>query len=205
MIKRLYINHLAIIYLLGAVIILTASTSYASPSKMVSEFQNTLIAVMKTAESATVQQRYTHLKPAVNKAFHLKLMSQIATGKFWSTATRMEKDNLALAFERASVSTLATLFNGYSGEFFRYLGDKPGPQGTNIVMTEIVKSDESTVSINYITRRFGNDWKIIDIILDGGISELMVRRSEYHQILKTSGVPGLIATLNAKADYLIAN
>ena len=47
-------------------------------------------------------------------------------------------------------------------------------------------------------------WRVIDVIVDNGISELKVRRSEYNLILKQSGVPGLITLLHNKADELVA-
>jgi len=173
-------------------------------SATVLEFQNALIELMKKADSLSVSQRYDLLEPAVTNAFHIRLMSQIATGMYWAEATHTEQQNLTKAFKRMSVSTLATLFDGYSGEYFRHIGEKPGPQKTQLVITEIVKSDKSTVNISYITRNFKEGWKIIDVIVDAGISELKVRRSEYHQILKTSGITSLIQVLNNKADQLIS-
>ena len=41
-----------------------------------------------------------------------------------------------------------------------------------------------------------------DIYLDGAISEVATRRSEFAAILRADGVDGLIAALNRKADML---
>jgi len=175
-----------------------------SPSAVVGSFQEMLIEVMKTAENTTVKQRYENLEPGVGRSFHIPLMIQIATGKYWKQATSEERVNLASAFKRMSISTLATLFDGYNGEVFHQLGEKDGPRNTRLVMTELVKSDKSTVSIAYLTRNFGDRWQIIDVIVDSGISELLVRKSEYNLVLKEKGIPGLIDLLNAKADQLIS-
>ena len=43
-----------------------------------------------------------------------------------------------------------------------------------------------------------------DIYLDGAISEVATRRSEFAAILKNKGIDGLIAALNRKADILTA-
>jgi ABC-type transporter MlaC component len=43
-----------------------------------------------------------------------------------------------------------------------------------------------------------------DIYLDGTISEVATRRSEFAAILKNDGIDGLIAALNRKADILTA-
>ena len=51
-------------------------------------------------------------------------------------------------------------------------------------------------------RRSGESWLISDISLDGAISEVATRRSEFAVILKSDGIDGLIAALNRKADIL---
>ena len=43
---------------------------------------------------------------------------------------------------------------------------------------------------------------ISDIYLDGSISEVATRRSEFAAILKSDGIDGLIPALNRKADSL---
>ncbi len=175
-----------------------------SASENVSAFQASLIDVMKKADQTSVRQRYEHLAPTVESSFHIPLMVQIAAGNHWNQATREERIQLIRAFRRMSVSTLATLFSGYSGEVFQVLNEKEGPRHTQLVMTELIKSDKSTVDITYVSRRFEDGWRIIDVVVDSGISELKVRRSEYHLVLKKSGVPGLIDLLNAKADELMS-
>ncbi len=52
-------------------------------------------------------------------------------------------------------------------------------------------------------RRSGDRWLISDIYLDGAISEVATRRSEFAAILKTEGIDGLISALNRKADLLV--
>ena len=50
--------------------------------------------------------------------------------------------------------------------------------------------------------RSGESWLISDIYLDGAISEVATRRSEFAAIRKSDGIDGLIAALNRKADIL---
>ena len=51
-------------------------------------------------------------------------------------------------------------------------------------------------------RQSGDAWLISDIYLDGAISEVATRRSEFGAIIRADGVDGLIAALNRKADML---
>jgi len=70
------------------------------------------------------------------------------------------------------------------------------------VKSQIVKANGEPVKIDYLMRRSGDGWLISDIYVDGAISEVATRRSEFAAILKTEGIDGLIAALNRKADLL---
>ena len=65
-------------------------------------------------------------------------------------------------------------------------------------------SSGEPVKVDYMMRRNGDSWLISDIYLDGVISEVATRRSEFATILKNDGIDGLIAALNRKADILTA-
>lgn len=174
------------------------------PKITVQTFQDNLIAVMKEADKLSVVERFDRLAPAVDAAFHMPLMIQIAVGSYWKTADKQTQKAVLAAFRRMSIATLATLFSGYSGEVFEHQKNNPGPSKTIIVMTDLVKTDNSRIQIAYVVREFKRGWRIIDVVVDGGISELKVRRSEYRQILQNDGVSGLVALLNSKADELMA-
>jgi phospholipid transport system substrate-binding protein len=71
-----------------------------------------------------------------------------------------------------------------------------------MVRSQIVKANGDPVHVDYMTRHNGDSWLISDIYLDGAISEVATRRSEFAAILKNEGIDGLIAGLNRKADIL---
>ena len=74
--------------------------------------------------------------------------------------------------------------------------------GSIMVRSQIVKANGEPVNVDYMMRRNGDIWLISDIYLDGAISEVATRRSEFAAILKTEGIDGLIAALNRKTDTL---
>lgn len=179
-----------------------AASDQHSPRPVVEAFQRTLLAVMKEADSTRFAERYAQLEPAITEAFHLPLMIRIAAGDAWESASEDQRYDLVAGFRRMSVSSVATLFRGYSGQRFETVGVKPGQQGTTLVDTVLIDPGGKRVALTYVAKRFDGEWRLIDVVVDGGISELSVRRSEYRRILATDGVAGLIAVLNAKADEL---
>ena len=80
-------------------------------------------------------------------------------------------------------------------------GEQPAPSGV-IVKSQIIKANGEPVKVDYMMRCSGDSWLISDIYLDGAISEVATRRSEFAAILKTQGIDGLISALNRKADTL---
>ena len=205
---KVHAKLIKLLTLLSIAIVLVASTTHGGESVnasiVVKNFQSALIEVMKVADKISVAERYKRLAPVVEKSFHLPLMAQISASKHWKLAKRDEKIQLIAGFRRMSVASLATLFSSYSGEKFVIIAKKPGPYKTTIVMCKLVRSDKSTVNIAYITKQFKEGWRLIDVVLDSGISELKIRRSEYRQVLRQTGVPALISLLNSKADELMS-
>ncbi len=194
-----------LVLVLGLAAPLASSPASAeSPaSARVSAFQETLLSVMRQAAMLGVRGRHEILTPALKEAFHIPLMAEVATGDHWAQASPETREEMAKAFLRMNAATVATLFDGYSDESFRVTGEHEGPNGIVLVETRLESPDGGGHEITYAAKAFGESWRLVDVIVDGGISELSVRRSEYHQTLKTGGLDALIILLNDKAADLL--
>ena len=182
-----------------------AAAAGGAPSHIVAGFQSALVAVMKEAETLSIRQRFEQLTKTADESFHWALMAQITAGNHWKSATHAERIKMVKAFRRMSITTLVMLFDGYSGEIFKVRHEANGPSRTRLVQTVLIKGDKSKVTILYVCRKFKEGWRMIDVIVDNGISELKVRRSEYNLILKKGGLSTLIRLLNSKADEILSN
>ena len=180
-----------------------ADAAETLPRTIVERFQGGLLAVMKEAETLGVGGRYRRLAPVIENSLHIPLMTRVASAPYWNKADEDRQTRLRATFLRMSIATLATLFDGYSGQTFVIVGERPGPQLTRIVETRIGDPDQSFVDIDYVARKVGNRWYLVDVLVYKGISELTIRRSEYRKVLKKKGIDGLIATLEAKASQLL--
>jgi phospholipid transport system substrate-binding protein len=171
--------------------------------QVIDQFHASLLAVMKQADKSATKARYRILEPEVAKSFDLRLMIALATGKYWRTAGADTRDQLAKAFHRFTAATYATRFSGYSGQSFKTINISTGPRKTELVKTEIRRPDEPPVALTYVTRMTRTGWRIVDVLVDDGISELAVRRSEYRSVLKSDGAAGLIRLLDQKTATLL--
>ena len=191
--------------LLTAMVVIAPSAGWAqpSPSDIVTAFHQSLLGVMKEAKTLGVKGRFEKLASPLKQNFHFQLMTKVAAGSYWRKSGPAQIDRLVDAFTRLSISTYASRFDGYSGQSFETESEKPGPLKTILVKTRIIDPGFDPVDLTYVTHKIKGEWRIIDVLLDAGISELAVRRSEYRRVLKTGGVDGLIETLNRKADQLL--
>ena len=195
---------IVIIIIFGILVYPTWALS-AEPSEVVDRFHEVLLSVMKTAGSTSVTARYKELKPEMEKAFNLPFMIRITVGSSWKRTSEQQKSELIEAFKRMSVGTYASRFNGYSGQIFKTLKVRTGPKGTRLVDTRIENPNDDSVTITYVMGKFGDKWKIIDVLLDRGISEMAVRVSEYRSILRSRGVRAIARALSKKATNLLKN
>lgn len=171
--------------------------------QVIDKFHASLLAVMKQADTSGKKARYQILEPEIAKRFDLRLMIALATGRHWRTAGKESREELKNAFHRFSTATYASRFSGYSGQSFKTLSVSTGPRKTELVKTEIIRPDKSPVVLTYVTRMARTGWRIVDVLLDDGISELAVRRSEYSSVLKSGGVNGLVRLLDRKTKKLL--
>jgi len=178
-----------------------ADPTPGSASDTVKTFYAALLDCMQHAAALGPRGRYQKLEPVIQHAFDLPFMTKMSIGLAWGRLTPDQKTAAVRAFGRYVTATYASQFDGFSGEKFPVLGEVKITHGV-LVRSQIIKSDGQPVSINYVTHDNDTAWQIRDVYLGGSISELATKRSDFNTILRTSGVDGLISTLNKKADEL---
>ena len=98
--------------------------------------------------------------------------------------------------------TYADRFNGYDGESFEIVEEKPAPRNTILVKTNIIKNNGKKVAIDYLLRKRNTQWYVIDIFLSGKYSELAKQRAEYTSVLKRKGFIGLVDIVEEKIQRM---
>ena len=127
--------------------------------------------------------------------------ARLSVGPPWAALTEAQRQQVTDGFARYISAIYADRFDSYAGQKLEVTGEQPSSGGV-MVKSQIIKANGEPVKIEYMMRQSGEVWLIYDIYLDGAISEVATRRSEFASILKTEGIDGLIAALNRKADML---
>ena len=193
-----------LLVLLSAILALPAqgngqdSAPEGAPEAVVEEFHVALLGIMRDADKLGFEGRCDRLAEAMGTLFDTPFMAQKSVGRYWKTATPEERARLVATFKRFSVSNYAGNFDGYDGETFETQDVVESTHGTKLVRTRLLLGDGEVVQLNYRLRPVEGRWKIIDVYLNGTVSELALRRSEYSSLIKREGFDSLLVALNEK-------
>jgi len=182
--------------LIGCVQLAAAQENLLAGKAIVENLHATLLQVMIDADTLGFSGREEKLEPVLKESFDFATISRIVTGKHWKMIDDDERASFVTLFERLSLATYASNFDGFSGEVFETLGVEER-RGNLLVKTVIVKGDGDRVSLNYLLRDDDGVWRIVNVIADG-VSDLSLKRADYTAVIKSEGFISLITKLNGK-------
>jgi phospholipid transport system substrate-binding protein len=168
--------------------------------KPVVTLEDTLLAVMKEADTLGFEGRLRKILPVVEETFDLEFMAKTCIGRVWKDLSPDIQARWVEVFTRYTTTKLADQFDAYSGQRFVLKGERPASRGTLIVLSSVERPGKDDVRLDFRVRPMGDVWRIIDIYGKGKVSEVALRRSEYASILEQSGIEGLIASVDELSD-----
>ena len=134
--------------------------------------------------------------------FDFERMTALAMGRNWRQATPEQQKLLIDQFRALLVRTYSGALSQYRDQTmdFKPLRGDPGSADVT-VRSEIVRTGQVPVQIDYGMTKTSTGWKAYDVIV-GGISLVTNYRDEFNEQIKNGGIDGLIKTLSAKNQGL---
>jgi phospholipid transport system substrate-binding protein len=184
-----------------AILPLPTFAAPASGSETVQGLYDTLLSTMKNGRTLGQSGRFVQVEPVVRRSFDIASMARLSVGPSWATMSESQRQQVTDGFGRYISAIYADRFDSYSGQKLLVTDEQPAAAGV-IVHSQIVKANGEPVTVDYLMHKKGDAWLIFDVYLDGAISEVATRRSEFAAILRNEGIDGLITALNRKANML---
>ncbi|MDJ0868688.1 MAG: ABC transporter substrate-binding protein [Myxococcota bacterium] len=176
-----------------------ASHARGAPTAVVESLHELLLGTMQEADELGFEGRRDKLAPLLSEVWNFRFVAQKSVGRTWRTLDEPGRERLTDTLERLAIATYAARFDGFGGERFETLGEETATHGTVLVRTRIVQADGEIVPLDYRLLPDDNgSWHIVDVFLNGTVSELAMRRSQYATIIKRDGVDGLFSALEDK-------
>jgi phospholipid transport system substrate-binding protein len=176
-----------------------------SPRAVVESLHATLIACMKGECGPGFEGRYERILAQLDQSFDLPFMARISIDKAWKTLSPEDQLAFVELSRSYSASNYASNFDSYGGQTFETLGEEPAARGTILVKTELVQPNDDNVRFDYRLRKSGSGWRIIDVTLDGKVSEITMRRADYGAVIEREGYASLVRAIESKIAKLASD
>ncbi len=176
---------------------------------MIEKLHTALLDAMKQGNAMGFAERKQMLAPTVQEVFDLETMVRVSVGGGWQKLGADDRKKLTEAFAGWTIATYASQFKAWNGERFVIAGFSDPQKPDVLVNTEIKpKSGKATV-LQYRLRQKPTEkndgpWQVVDILLNGAVSQLALRRADFAKVFSTGGATALIAHLTALTDKLEA-
>jgi phospholipid transport system substrate-binding protein len=161
-----------------------------------------LLKSMRAGRSESMSERYRSLKPVIEQAFALPLMTRLSVGPKWATFPPQQQKALVTAFSRYTIANYAHNFRSYDGQNFAVDGSvvRRGPE--EVVRASLIRPNESPANLLYLMEKVKGALKIVDVYYNG-ISQLALHRADFAGAVGSGGAPVLIEHLNKVTDDLM--
>ena len=168
----------------------------------IEDFYAALIDTMKQGPELGLQGRYRQLTPVTRETFDLPGMAQISVGPSWQMLSEMDRNAVVDAFERLTIMNYAKNFTKYTGQKFTVDPMVKMRANDKIVESKLIAG--KTIPFNYRMRLRDGKWKVVDVFLNGYVSQIALRRADFASTVASSGAAGLVKKINDIVDKEMA-
>jgi phospholipid transport system substrate-binding protein len=176
--------------------------SLSPAARHIESYYRQLLPTIQQAGRLSVRERDRRFTPAISSAFDLGTMARLAAGPAWTGFSGSQQAAVRDAFAQFLIADYASLVTDYSGESFvvEPQTSQESRGGGEIVKTKLLQPGGRTVTINYLVR----GGRVIDVYLNGTVSDLATRRDEFASILASGGgADALVKKLRERTQTLL--
>ncbi len=130
--------------------------------------------------------------------FDTARMTALAMGRNWRSATPEQQKQLTEQFQTLLIRTYSNALTNYRDNKMNYKPLRMNPGDTDVVVrTEVTQPGQAPVQIDYSMEKTPDGWKAYDVVV-AGVSLVTNYRDEFNDMVRKSGIDGLIKALADK-------
>lgn len=161
-------------------------------------------ALLENADS-TAGEREQEFRRVVLHGFALTSIGRFVVGRYWRDMTSDQQDRYQELFSEWMLRSHANRLGDYVGRRFQIVKsvDLDNRYGDVVVSSRVLSEGGApTVVADWRVRRFGDEFKIIDVIVEG-VSMAGAQKDEFETVIRKIGVEGLIKSLQSRLAELL--
>jgi phospholipid transport system substrate-binding protein len=130
--------------------------------------------------------------------FDTTRMTALAMGRNWRAASPEQQKELTEQFKTLLIRTYSNALTNYRDNTMTYAPLRMNPADTEVIVrTAVSRPGQAPIPLDYSMEKAPDGWKCYDVVVSG-VSLVTNYRDEFNDIVKSSGVDGLIKTLSDK-------
>jgi phospholipid transport system substrate-binding protein len=200
----------AIRLLLGVVLLGFASFALAevAPDVLVKTTADDVLQIVKNdkdIQAGDQKKIFALTEEKILPNFNFDRVCRLVLGKYWTGASKEQKDAFQREFRSLLLRTYATALSKYRNQKIEYKPLRAQPNDTKVtVKTQVIQSDGPAIGIDYSLEKFPEGWKVYDIVIEG-VSLVTNYRGQFSEEIRQSSLDGLIQKLADKNKKANAN
>lgn len=170
-----------------------AYVATTTPQAPIERLNNAVLAAMKSGAGTSFDKRDRPLEPVIDQVFDLDAVLATSIGLSWVPIPHAQKTELVAVFCH-TVPTQISNSNSCNQQKFEVLPTpRPVGNGKVIAQTQLIRADHALVQLDYVMRKGPAGWQVVDVLTDGWITRMVVRRSGFGALPASGGEPALAA------------
>ena len=172
----------------------------STPSETIDLLHNSL----KKIVSSNIDNK--KVQSVISNTYNIERMLALIIGEVWKKS--ISKDQMALkkVFEEYIAKNYILRFKNIKSLEFGKLEINQAGKNYRMAKTKLIINSKDIVPLNYLLDQTNNSWKIFDVLIDGSISEIATKKSEFKSFTNQDDLKPLLEALQKKTQhYLIVN
>jgi len=128
-------------------------------------------------------------------------MARSALGYHWKHLSAEERTQFVRLFTAFIEDAYLSKIQDYSDQQVQFIRETFDGQGSAEVYSNVVKSGDSPIALNFMLEQEGGNWKIYDVVVDG-ISITANYRNQFNRVINEQGFTSLMNEMQAKQREL---
>jgi phospholipid transport system substrate-binding protein len=162
------------------------------PASYITNLGNQVLDLFKDTRRAD-RERERQFRQIADNAFDIPKIARFILGRYWATASEVERQQFINAFEEYMVRVYWSYFSQYHAESITVLAQRDlGASGVRITTQIIRPAGKGPVKVDWTITAQGDTYKIIDVSIEG-VSQALTYREEFSTIMSRNSAGGLSA------------
>ena len=174
---------------------------FSSNQEIIDTLDKLHTSIKEISEKNIDKNNINYFDRIVSNTYDIQKMSKIILGKFWSESKAHDKAKFVEKFTLYISSNYINRFKDKKDFNYEYEDiDKIG-ENYRLAHTIFKFGETEKLKVNYMLIKKDDKWFIFDVLLNGSISEIATKKSEFHETLNNGGITSLISLIDKNLGF----